>query len=99
MATKLKMLKRDGTEVIEAVHWWAMGDHAEVIPCSMVQACTRCAEPAEAHGQLTLSTHAGTRVNARICPGEWIVKHADGSYRVWSETPLHRQYQTIEEIT
>jgi hypothetical protein len=78
---------------VDAVQWFKVGDHPNVTPMhgagNMIDEA--CGHPSHAHG--FLRTPEGT---AGVCPGDWIVRKADGTLWRFRKDEFADYYEPVE---
>lgn len=85
-------------EIVEAVEWSKVGDHAKVEALSISMAkdkeiCNACGKPWNAHGMIPLDgVHHHT-----VCPGQMILTHDDGRIEQMDAKTFQARYSLLKE--
>lgn len=85
--------------VIEAVQWFKIGDHDEVIPYNSIVVaegtCELCGKSYAEHG-LVSTLEDSHDVAHRVCPEDWIIKGVQGEFYPCKPDIFEATYELAE---
>jgi len=80
---------------LEAVQWFAIGDHPSIKPyerydCAGHVICQFCGKRMKKHGQLHIKNECHI-----ACPGDWIITEPNGSHSVCRSSMFNEIYEIL----
>ncbi len=78
--------------IVEAKQWLKHGDHHKVFAVEGEGRCFQCDQPLlRLHGRVR-----GLEKLFAVCPGDWIVKNAEGEYYACKPSVFEKTYEEVK---